>query len=81
MKRFIDFATVFFYVVVVLAVICFHCCQRQKLRAEISQLSDVEYAMNNLKLRNADDCRMTQIEGGWKCTEFKTGKVFIVRRP
>ena len=68
MKRFIDFATVFFCVVV-LAAICVHSCQRTKLRAEIMALSDVEYVMNNLKLRNANDCRMETIEDGWKCTD------------
>jgi hypothetical protein len=79
-RRTIDILTIFF-VVIVLAAIFFHSCQRQKLTAEITSLSDENYLLNVLSIRGADDCKVMAIEGGWKCTEFKSGKIFIVRRP
>ncbi|MEN6433883.1 MAG: hypothetical protein ABFD06_13640 [Smithella sp.] len=80
-KRMIDVITVFFCIVV-LAAIFLHSCQRQALKAEIMQLSDEQYILNNLKLRNADDCKLSVVgDGVWSCKEFKSEKIFIVRRP
>jgi len=82
MRRFIDIATIFFVTVVLVAVFL-HSCQRQQLRADIASLSDTEYIINNLKIRGADDCKVTPIEGGWKCTELKSNKSIYadIRRP
>jgi len=80
-RRFVDAMTILF-VIVVLSAIFLHSCQRQQLKADIASLSDQEYILNNLQMRNADDCKVTPIEnGGWMATEIKSGKIFIVRRP
>jgi hypothetical protein len=90
MGKAINIITIFF-VVVVLAAIFLHACQRQQLKAEIAKLSDAEYILNSLKLRGADDCKVTPIADGWRCVEVKNdcgngapdfcGRIFIVRRP
>lgn len=79
-RRFINIAT-WVFVVLVLAAILLHSCERQKLKAEIMSLSDEQYLINVLRVRAADDCKVTPIENGWRCVEFRTGRIFIVRRP
>ena len=49
-------------------------------RDDIS-ISDEEYILMVLKQKGADDCVLTPIsEGVWACKEWKSGKVFMVRR-
>jgi hypothetical protein len=79
MSRLINILTWLFVIVVVVAVFL-HNCQHQKLKAELTGLSDEQYLTVQLAARNADDCHVTPIDGGWRCEEFKTGKIYIVKR-
>jgi hypothetical protein len=55
--------------------------QTVKVRENITSQSDEEYILMILKQKGADDCVLRPIsEGVWSCTEFKTGKIFMVRR-
>lgn len=80
MKRAIDILTILF-IIVILAAILLHFGQSQPLQRERMSLSDENYLLNALQVRGADDCKVTPIEGGWRCVEFGTGRIFIVRRP
>lgn len=80
MPRFINVVTWVFVIVVVVAVFL-HNCQRQQWKAEIMGMSDEQYLTVQLAARNAEDCHVTPTDNGWRCVEFKTGKIFIVRRP
>lgn len=80
MDRFVTVATII-VVVIGLIFMALHITQRREFRHELASLSDLEYIQNNLSARAADDCVLTPVSPGvWSCKEFKTGKVFIVRR-
>ena len=43
--------------------------------------SDEDYILMVLRQKAADDCVLTPIsENVWACKEFKSGKIFMVRR-
>ena len=43
--------------------------------------SDEDYILMVLRQKSADDCVLTPIsENVWACKEFKSGKIFMVRR-
>ncbi len=80
MERFVTVATIII-VTIALVFIALHVTQRREFRQELASLSDLEYIQNDLSVRAADDCILRPVsEGVWSCKEFKTGKVFIVRR-
>ena len=80
MERFIKILTI---IVVTLALVfCgLYWSQMTKVRQDIMSKSDEDYILMVLRQKAADDCVLTPIsEGVWSCTEWKTGKVFMVRR-
>ena len=80
MERFVTISTIII-VVIALVFVALHVTQRREFRQELASLSDIEYIQNNLSARAADDCVLTPVSPGvWSCKEFKTGRVFIVRR-
>ena len=55
--------------------------QTVKVRQDIMSKSDEDYILMVLRQKAADDCVLTPIsEGVWACKEFKSGKIFMVRR-
>ena len=55
--------------------------QMTKVRQDIMSKSDEEYILMVLRQKSADDCVLREIRPGvWSCTEWKSGKVFMVRR-
>ena len=80
MERFVRISAI---IVVTLAlVMCgLYWSQTVKVRQDIMSKSDEEYILMVLRQKSADDCVLTPIsEGVWACKEWKTGKVFMVRR-
>jgi hypothetical protein len=52
-----------------------------KVRQDIMSKSDEDYILMVLRQKAADDCVLREVRAGvWSCTEWKTGKVFMVRR-
>ena len=47
--------------------------------AKISQ-GEEDYILAELKRRAADDCVLTPTSYGWRCKEYKTGRVFKIAR-
>lgn len=81
MERFVTISTII-VVTIALVFVALHCSQRREFRQELASMSDLEYIQVNLSSRAADDCVLTPVSPGvWSCKEFKTGKVFMVRRP
>jgi len=80
MSRFITWSAII--VVTIALVFCgLYWSQTVKIRQNITSQSDEEYILMILKQKGADDCVLRPIsEGVWSCTEFKTGKIFMVRR-
>ena len=80
MERFIKISVV--TVVTLALVFCgLYWSQTVKVRQDIMSKSDEDYILMVLRQKAADDCVLTPIsEGVWSCTEWKTGKVFMVRR-
>jgi len=80
MSRFIMWSAI--VVVTIALVFCgMYWSQTVKVRENITSQSDEEYILMILKQKGADDCVLRPIsEGVWSCTEFKTGKIFMVRR-
>lgn len=80
MSKFVTWSAII--VVTIALVFCgLYWAQTVKPRENITSLSDEEYILMVLKLKGADDCVLTPIrEGVWACKEWKTGKVFMVRR-
>ena len=80
MERFIKISVV--TVVTLALVFCgLYWSQTVKIRQDIMSKSDEEYILMVLRQKSADDCVLTPIsEGVWACKEWKTGKVFMVRR-
>lgn len=55
--------------------------QTVKIRQDIMSKSDEEYILMVLRQKSADDCVLREVRPGvWSCTEFKSGKIFMVRR-
>ena len=80
MERFIKISTI---IVVTLALVfCgLYWSQMTKVRQDIMSKSDEEYILMVLRQKSADDCVLTPIsENVWACKEFKSGKIFMVRR-
>jgi len=80
MERFIKISAV---IVVTLAlVMCgLYWSQTVKIRQDIMSKSDEDYILMVLRQKSADDCVLTPIsENVWACKEFKSGKIFMVRR-
>jgi hypothetical protein len=80
MERFVRISAI---IVVTLALVfCgLYWSQTVKVRQDIMSKSDEEYILMVLRQKSADDCVLTPIsEGVWACKEWKTGKVFMVRR-
>jgi len=80
MERFVRISAI---IVVTLAlVMCgLYWSQTVKVRQDIMSKSDEDYILMVLRQKAADDCVLTPIsENVWACKEWKTGKVFMVRR-
>ena len=80
MERFIKLASI---IIVTLAlVMCgLYWSQTVKVRQDIMSKSDEEYILMVLRQKAADDCVLTPIsENVWACKEWKSGKIFMVRR-
>lgn len=80
MERFIKISVV--TVVTLALVFCgLYWSQTVKIRQDIMSKSDEDYILMVLRQKAADDCVLTPIsENVWACKEWKTGKVFMVRR-
>ena len=80
MERFIKISVV--TVVTLALVFCgLYWSQTVKIRQDIMSKSDEDYILMVLRQKAADDCVLTPVSPGvWSCKEFKTGKVFMVRR-
>ena len=80
MERFVRISAI---IVVTLALVfCgLYWSQMTKVRQDIMSKSDEDYILMVLRQKAADDCVLTPIsEGVWACKEFKSGKIFMVRR-
>ena len=80
MKRFVRISAI---IVVTLALVfCgLYWSQMTKVRQDIMSKSDEDYILMVLRQKAADDCVLTPIsENVWACKEFKSGKIFMVRR-
>ena len=80
MERFIKISVV--TVVTLALVFCgLYWSQTVKVRQDIMSKSDEDYILMVLRQKSADDCVLTPIsENVWACKEWKSGKVFMVRR-
>ena len=80
MERFIKWSSIF--IVVFALVLCgLYWSQMTKVRQDIMSKSDEDYILLVLRQKAADDCVLREIRPGvWSCTEWKSGKVFMVRR-
>ena len=80
MQRFVRISAII--IVTIALVMCgLYWSQTVKIRQDIMSKSDEEYILMVLRQKSADDCVLTPIsEGVWACKEWKTGKVFMVRR-
>ena len=80
MERFVRISAI---IVVTLALVFCgrYWSQMTKVRQDIMSKSDEDYILMVLRQKAADDCVLTPIsENVWACKEWKTGKVFMVRR-
>jgi len=80
MENFIKWASI---IIIVLAIVfCgLYWSQMTKVRQDITSKSDEDYIIMVLRAKGADDCVLRPISDGvWSCTEWKSGKVFMVRR-
>ena len=80
MERFVKISTI---IVITLALVfCgLYWSQTVKVRQDIMSKSDEDYILMVLRQKAADDCVLTPIsENVWACKEFKSGKIFMVRR-
>ena len=80
MERFVRISAI---IIVTLAlVMCgLYWSQTVKVRQDIMSKSDEDYILMVLRQKAADDCVLTPIsENVWACKEFKSGKIFMVRR-
>ena len=80
MERFVRISAI---IVVTLALVfCgLYWSQMTKVRQDIMSKSDEDYILMVLRQKAADDCVLTPIsENVWACKEWKTGRIFMVRR-
>ena len=80
MESFIKWSSIF--VVVFALILCgLYWVQRPIPLSRNVSVSDEEYILMVLRAKHADDCVLREIRPGvWSCTEWKTGKIFMVRR-
>lgn len=80
MQRFIKWSSII--IITIALVLCgLYWSQMTKVRQDIMSKSDEDYILMALRAKNADDCVLREIRPGvWSCTEWKSGKVFMVRR-
>jgi hypothetical protein len=80
MSRFVTWSATI--VVTIALVFCgLYWAQRPIPYRDNISISDEEYILMVLRQKAADDCVLRPIsEGVWSCTEWKSGKVFMVRR-
>lgn len=68
-------------VVLVLVFIGLYWSQQKPIQQEMMNKSDEDYILTVLRAKSVDDCTLRPISDGvWSCTEFKSGKIFMVRR-
>ena len=68
-------------VVLVLVFVGLYCAQQKPIQQEMMSKSDEDYILTVLLAKSVDDCTLRPISDGvWSCTEFKSGKIFMVRR-
>lgn len=80
MERFVRISAI---IVVTLALVfCgLYWSQAVKIRQDIMSMSDEDYILMVLRQKSAADCVLMPIsENVWACKEFKSGKIFMVRR-
>ena len=80
MERFVRISAI---IVVTLALILcgLYWSQMTKVRQDIMSKIDEDYILMVLRQKAADDCVLTPIsENVWACKEWKSGKIFMVRR-
>jgi hypothetical protein len=80
MERFIKWSSII--IVTIALVMCgLYWSQMTKVRQDIMSKSDEDYILMVLRQKAADDCVLREVRAGvWSCTEFKSGKIFMVRR-
>jgi hypothetical protein len=80
MERFIKWSGII--IITIALVMCgLYWSQMTKVRQDIMSKSDEDYILMVLRQKAADDCVLREIRPGvWSCTEWKTGKIFMVRR-
>ena len=80
MERFIKWSGII--IITIALVMCgLYWSQMTKVRQDIMSKSDEEYILMVLRQKAADDCVLREIRPGvWSCTEWKSGKIFMVRR-
>ena len=80
MERFIKWSSII--IITIALVMCgLYWSQMTKVRQDIMSKSDEDYILMVLRQKAADDCVLREIRPGvWSCTEWKTGKIFMVRR-
>ena len=80
MERFVKWSSII--IVTIAFVMCgLYWSQTVKIRQDIMSKSDEDYILMVLRQKAADDCVLTPIsENVWACKEWKSGKVFMVRR-
>ena len=80
MERFVKWSSII--IVTIALVMCgLYWSQMTKVRQDIMSKSDEDYIIMVLRAKGADDCVLRPISDGvWSCTEWKTGKIFRVRR-
>lgn len=67
--------------VLVLVFIGLYWSQQKPIQQEMMNKSDEDYILTVLRAKSVDDCTLRPISDGvWSCTEFKSGKIFMVRR-
>ena len=80
MERFVKYSTIV-VIVIALTFIGLYLWQRPIPLARDVSVSDEQYIIMVLRQKAADDCVLREIRPGvWSCTEWKSGKVFMVRR-
>ena len=80
MERFIKWSSIF--IVTFALILCgLYWSQRPIPLTRNVSVSDEDYILMTLRAKHADDCVLREIRPGvWSCTEWKTGKIFMVRR-
>ena len=80
MERFVKWSSII--IVTIALVMCgIYWSHMTKVRQDIMSKSDEDYILMVLRAKGADDCVLREVRPGvWSCTEFKSGKIFMVRR-